>query len=629
MPFRSGCTRTVYSKSANSLIRADRTYLQAFQRSPMKIAYLDSHRLYRVLYAGIQNLLREQDYLNQINVFPVPDGDTGTNMAFTLMGIVEGVQPEQHEELPILGRAVADAALDNARGNSGVILAQFFQGLSEGILDRMKLSTVQFAEAVDQAVKSAYTAMTDPREGTILTVLRRWGEHLLEHAPSNHDFVALLESSLQAARDALADTPNLLEVLKKAGVVDAAGHGFVSMLEGVHNFMLHGDLRDLPDQAHPLSVESGAVPVKDLSDLHFPFCTECIVIGEAIDREEMSARISILGDSLIIAGSRERAKIHIHTARPAELFEILENWGRVTNQKVDDMRKQQDSAAVSGGIALVVDSTCDLPAELMDAYHIHMVPVRVNFGDDQYIDKVTINSAEFYHKLQTDSRHPQTSQPPPGDFNRMYRFLASHHDSIISLHVPHASSGTLQNAERALDQIDLPRKKVIDSLSLSIGEGLIALELAEAIAAGADYETVVALAEATIPQVKIFVHVETLDAALRGGRVSLRKKNLIDLLRLNPILTMNPNGKVGVDGVTRGHTDKLTKFLNYCEKQVRKRGIKRIGIAHADNPAGAKETLARCQTAFPTAEIYQTEVCPALGAHAGHHAIGLAFQFED
>lgn len=595
----------------------------------MKIAYLNGQRLYRVLYAGIQSVLKEQDYLNKINVFPVPDGDTGTNMAFTLMGVVEGMQPHRSVPLNELGRVVADAALDNARGNSGVILAQFFQGLSEGLSDRVKLTTTQFAEATQKAVSSAYTAMADPKEGTILTVLRRWSEDLRERATHTKDFVSLLEASLDEAKAALADTPNLLAILKEKGVVDAAGHGFVAMLEGISVFMRQGNLKELPEIDEDLGRIAPVLDMEDLDSLELPYCTECIVVNDDLDREAISAILNEYGNSLIVAGSKQRARVHIHTDRPQEMFKALAQFGEVQQQKVDDMRKQQESATSTGGIALVVDSTCDLPPDLMDKYHIHMVPVRLNFGDEHFIDKVTITEAEFYAKLQTDAPHPQTSQPPPGDFRRLYGFLASHHESVISLHVPRASSGTMQNAENALEKVDYKNKALIDAKSITIGTGLIALEMAEAIAAGNNFEEVVALGEHTVQKVKTFVYVETLDAALRGGRLSLKRKKIIEALQLNPVLTMSQKGKIELDGVTIGKKNEIAKFEKYVLKKIKGRKIKRIGVAHADNLEVITGIQDRLKELYPEAEHYLAEVCPALGCHAGHHAMGVAVQFDD
>lgn len=592
----------------------------------MKIAYLDGQRLYRVLYAGIQNLLDEQDYLNKINVFPVPDGDTGTNMALTMMGVVEHLQTRSRAALPDLGQEVAAAALDNARGNSGVILAQFFQGLSEG-LTQVKLTTVQFAEAVNSAMRSAYTAMAEPREGTILTVIRRWSEDLSARATHTRDFSTLLESSLSSAKKALADTPKMLDVLREAGVVDAAGHGFVSLLEGISHFMKDGNLRSLPRIAHEEHDLPADRPNSSEINLSFPYCTECFVSGQNLDREALSTHLRQYGDSLIVAGTKHRAKIHIHTDRPREMFESLEPWGTVSGQKIDDMRVQYKSTSDRKRIALVIDSTCDLPPEILEAHHIHMVPVRINFGTDEYIDKVTLSEEEFYQKLETDPRHPKTSQPPPGDFRRMYQFLASHYDGIISLHVPANSSGTLQNAEKTLAKIKVDKSRIIDSLSLSVGIGFSALEMVSAIEAGASFEEVVAIGEATVEQTKLWIGLETLDAAIKGGRVSVSKKRLLDLLHLSPILTMSREGRIAVDGISLGKAQDMKGFEKYILKKVRDKRIKRFGVAHADNLVVAQRIHDRLAKHFPEAEHYMTGVCPALGVHGGRGVIGIAVQY--
>ena len=226
----------------------------------MKIAYLDGVRLYRVLYAGIQSLLDEQDYLNKINVFPVPDGDTGTNMAFTLMGVIEHIQPHSRLDLNELSDIVADAALDNARGNSGVIMAQFFQGLSMGLKPFAEVNTSQFAAATKVAVDESYTALMNPVEGTILSVIRAWSESFIEASKSSPDFQKVWRISLKEAQKALEYTPEQLKVLKDAGVVDAAGRGFVCILEGVMNFMNTGNIRKLPNIDTSFSAVATSTP---------------------------------------------------------------------------------------------------------------------------------------------------------------------------------------------------------------------------------------------------------------------------------------------------------------------------------------------------------------------------------
>ncbi|MCF7825548.1 MAG: DegV family EDD domain-containing protein [Candidatus Marinimicrobia bacterium] len=593
----------------------------------MKIAYLDGIRFYRVLYAGIQSLLDEQDYLNKINVFPVPDGDTGTNMAFTLMGIIEHIQAHGKLALNDLSNMVAEAALDNARGNSGVILAQFFQGLSTGLAPFSEVNTSQFAQASKIAVDEAYTALLNPVEGTILSVLRAWSNSLIEASRTSPDFQKVWKISMDAAQTALDHTPEQLQVLKNAGVVDSAGRGFVCILEGVMNFMDTGDIRRLPKIDTGFS--SAALEMDELTADHLahPFCTECIIVGEDIPRDKLSQTMKPHGDSIVIAGSKHRAKVHIHTADPASLFEALESFGEIQQQKVDDMREQNKSARSQQKIALVVDSTCDLPPDILEKHHIHVVPVRLNFGKEQYIDRVTITNDEFYAKLGESKHHPQTSQPPPADFKRMYQFLSSHYESVISMHLPQVLSGTYQNASAALEKVQFKKDQIIlDSLSVSAGTGVIALEIAEAIDQDMSFTELVKLAEETIKKTTIFIALETLDAVQKGGRLSLSKKRLIDFLGLNLVLSITRDGFLKPCGITLGRKNIFKKFENFVLKKAKDKSIKRIGIVHSVNPDTAQYLKDVFATAYPDAYIFVSDICPALGVHGGRGAVGIALQ---
>lgn len=595
----------------------------------MKIAYLDGIRLYRVLYAGIQSLLDEQDYLNKINVFPVPDGDTGTNMGFTLMGIIEHIQPLQNVALNELSNHVAEAALDNARGNSGVILAQFFQGLGQGLAEYTEVNTTQFAAATEIAVNEAYTALADPIEGTILSVLRSWSERLIYASKTSADFQHVWKESLSAAEKAVEQTPEQLKVLRDAGVVDAAGLGFLNFLQGIMTFMDTGDIRRLPEIETGFSSTSVDYREQSMDNLKYPFCTECILVADDIDRENLSKTLLPMGDSIVIAGSKHRAKIHIHSENPGDLFKHLENFGEVQQQKVDDMREQNKSTRSEHRIALVVDSTCDMPAEILEKHHIHVVPVRLNFGKDQFIDRVTITNDEFYRLLSKSNVHPQSSQPPPADFRRMYQFLSSHYESVISLHLPKVISGTWQNASAALEKIKFKDEKILlESLSVSAGTGLIALDIAEAIHAGDEMAEILKISQKAIDDTEIFIGLKTLDAVLKGGRLSLNKKRLIDFLRLNLVLTINKEGYLKPCGVTFGRNDLFGKFERFVLKKAKGRMIRRIGIVHGMNPEIAEGYRKAFTQHFLDTQIFVSDFCPALGVHAGVGAVGIALQYK-
>jgi len=208
----------------------------------MKISYIDGNLLKHGIIAGARRVIQMQENLNRINVFPVPDNDTGTNMALTLQSVTEGVISCRDNTIAGMSKCLADSALMGARGNSGAILAQFFQGLAECFKGKLKVTCKHFGEAAQWAKKYAYEAISDPKEGTILTVMHDWAEQIKNQCHKTHDFLELLGDALRAAQRSLKETPKKLKILSKAGVVDAGAQGFVHMLEGIFHFMESGKI---------------------------------------------------------------------------------------------------------------------------------------------------------------------------------------------------------------------------------------------------------------------------------------------------------------------------------------------------------------------------------------------------
>ena len=388
-----------------------------------KIKYIDGIRFYRSIVVGINNLISRQDYLNQINVFPVPDGDTGTNMAFTVNEILEGTSGTVSSKIGEMSQQVADLALDGARGNSGAILAQFFVGLSESLEKKDKMSVQDFAEAFRKASDNAWDALSDPQEGTILTIFKDLSTFLSEYTSNtdNDDFVPLMELSLAEAQKSLENTPKQMKLLQKAGVVDAGAQGFVDLLEGINQFIQSGRIKDLGHIVNTPQEFEDFEDNHDFSNLTYQFCTECVIEGDSLDKNEIKSKIMEIGDSVVIAGSKKKVKIHIHVNKPHELFEICNKYGVTKNHKADDMYKQQElmQTGKTNKIALVVDSGADFDIEKFS--DVFMVPVRYSFGKQGYIDKISQSVDDFYKELQSNPIHPKTSQPTPGDFRRQYQ----------------------------------------------------------------------------------------------------------------------------------------------------------------------------------------------------------------
>ncbi len=588
----------------------------------MSIEYIDGIRLYRSLIAGLRRVVSRQEYLNKINVFPVPDGDTGTNMAFTLTSIEEGIQNNAYSDIKKMSMAIADSALDGARGNSGAILAQFFVGFADGIKDVKKINTDEFSQAISHAKNYSYDALTKPREGTILSVIRSWSESLESSSKKSNDFLTILSSGLINAQKALEKTPQQLEVLAKAGVLDAGAQGFVDMLSGIQEFVELGSITE----TDLTIIESFEKEVITTTNEKYQYCTECIILGENIPRRLLKERLMDLGDSIVLAGTKIKAKVHIHSDEPHKVFTLCKEYGSIQGEKTDDMIKQQvDAHSSHSSTAIIVDSGCDLPEEIIDNMNIHVIPVRLNFGNTHYVDKVSLTSDEFWKELKTNPNHPQTSQPSPGDFRRQYQFLSSHYESAISIHLPEALSGTYQSAITAAKSLSTFSVNILDSFSGTIGTGLIAMRTAEAIAKGKNINEVKIIAKQAIENTQLYVGLDNLDNIVKGGRISPTVQKIANFFKINPYLAFKKDGLKPV-GISFGNNDKANKFRKFVENKIPKNKKVRIGISHAQMNIFVENWIKSLINRFGENNVITTDIGPALGVHTGPKVLCFAIQ---
>lgn len=601
------------------------------KRTRDAIAYLDAPRLLRALTAGIGNVFQRREYLNRINVFPVPDGDTGTNMAFTFKTILEATASSPDERIDELLDHVAEAALDGARGNSGAIMAQYFHGFREAVAGRRLLTAEAFAEAAQAGAAAAWTAMSRPVQGTLPTVLEDFSRELSQRVAGGiRDIRVLLRHGLDRARESLANTPNQLPALKQAGVVDAGGQGFVDLIEGIWDFIEHGRLAAAAalraDLKADLTGGEGGLGV----DQH-RYCTECVVEraagATAIDRNAVMERLERLdASSLVVAGGQNRVRVHIHVNNPAEVFLACEAFGTIKQQKADDMARQRSLLDHAGEVAVVVDSGADIPPDEIERLRIHMVPVRLSFGDREYLDRVSLSSAEFYEMLRESAEAPLTSQPPAQDFARVYSLLSSHGYAVISVGLSQQLSGTTAAAKQAAGRPDAGDVRVVDSLSATAGQGLLAMAAAEAAMAGLSADEIEALLLEWIPRTRVLGIADDLSYAVKGGRVPAWVKRLFGLFRLNPVLTANREGKMGLAGFHLGRGADPAQLARSAVRRMEGDAMYRVVIAHANNEAGAaamRQHILEQHARVHSCHI--TEAGPALGVHFGPGGLIVGF----
>lgn len=595
----------------------------------ISVQRLSGYGLRRALMAGIQRVIARRDEINRINVFPVPDGDTGTNLAFTLSAVLQGVRAPKLASAGEVLRRAASEAIDGARGNSGAILAQFFQGVSEAMGPSKRLTPEALARAVARGAALAREAMAEPREGTILSVIQAFAGSLREQAEHGRDFRTGFRNALAVAREALRHTPEQLAALRAAGVVDAGAMGFVDMLEGIDDYIAQGRsvLSDaLPEELSAAGVDtaSGA----EYTEGH-RFCTECMVSGDGVDRGALKAALLALPlSSLVIAGTREKVRVHAHLDEPVTLFEAASRFGVVSREKADDMRAQSKSAhSRREQVAIVADSGADIPAEAMDRLNIHLVPVRLSIGGRDFLDRVSISPREFYHELRTSPVAPRTSQPPPGDFRRLFEFLLSHHERVVDVSLAAGLSGTLQSAESAAARTDAGRIAVFDSRNGSAGQGLLAIWAAEAALAGLSAPRIVEGLVRMRPRSTLYAVVRDVGYGVRGGRAPKLAGPLSRLLRFSPVVRSKPDGRIGLVGAVWGREDLPEKFARKIARRLDPARTWRIIVGHCDCAEDAERAHAALLRAVPKVDrAWIMEAGVAIGVHAGPGSLVIGVQ---
>ena len=297
---------------------------------------IDGVMLKKMLAAARQSLQDQQEVINALNVFPVPDGDTGTNMSLTMEAAIREANQAGTDRLDKLIEKAANGSLMGARGNSGVILSQLFRGFAKAVVDKDELTTRDVAQAMKRASDTAYKAVMKPTEGTILTVARESAEKALEISGTVTDLDLFLQQVIRAANESLEKTPDLLKVLKDAGVVDSGGKGLVAILEGAYN----GLTGKTVIKAEPVEIVRKAERLHHDDSLEFGYCTEFIINGPENLLDAFRDSIESYGDSMLVVGNDQVIKVHIHTNHPGKVMEEALKVGYLSDIKIDNMRLQ-------------------------------------------------------------------------------------------------------------------------------------------------------------------------------------------------------------------------------------------------------------------------------------------------
>ncbi|HSR41085.1 MAG TPA: DegV family protein [Longimicrobiales bacterium] len=605
----------------------------------MQIAYVDGPRLRRSLVAACEYAQGQRGELNRINVFPVPDGDTGTNLALTVRAIADGLRECTEAEVAAVADRAARAAVLGARGNCGMMLSHFLLGFAEPLRGRVSVGAGEIAEALRAGARSLQEALERPVEGTILTVMRDTA--VAAEDAEIPDIAELVCHLVERARASLARTPDLLPVLREAGVVDAGAKGFVHLLEGVLLY-IRGESPGAPDGEAGTGAEEPAAGRISFSEAQerYRFCTEALVRGASLpDEDTVRSRLREEGDSLVVIRSEDVLKVHIHTDDPDAVFAYLKGLGRLVTHKAEDMRAQHRAVEEAAEhrlslarrpVGVVTDSACDLPDEVIRAHGIHVVPLLLVSGEDVYRDRVEITPEEFAGRMAREEELPTTSQPPPGAFLDGYRRAGEDAESLVAVILGSALSGTFGSAEAASRLVEEIPLRLVDSRAASLLQGLLVLKAAELAELATPPERITAELDRIRDRSGILFTVDTFDRLLASGRVGKGKARLAGLLGIKPILELTGEGGVAPVRRVLGRRRVLGAVMGELERRI-PRDVERVrfGVVHVACEEMVEEVSEALRARWGDVEILSGPATPVIATHIGPGAWGVAYMVED
>lgn len=534
---------------------------------------------------GTEEVGLHKKHLNEINVFPIADGDTGTNLVTTLTAMVE--LAHRKDAFGGMMTEISEAGMAHARGNSGIIFASYINGLAMESSTYDEIGKKEFSQAAFKAVDYLYEAIENPVKGTMITVISDWAEFLFVNHEKYLGFDDFLAAAYKIARESLEKTTQQMEILRKHNLVDAGAQGFVNFLKGINRFFLKEQVASSSDAAikQPVYFDDQEPGEKQ-------FCSEFFIklkpaaLDAATTLTDLKNDLTALGVSIIVFSQANKMKIHVHTDQPDAVVQRLLQDGTIIQQKIEDMRFQRNiKINQRAKIAIVTDSIADLPETLKLEHQIHTLSLGLMFGENPYFDKQTIKLNQLDALINDATEYPTSSQPEPRRVANLLAELAENYDSILFITVSDQLSGTFKTVSREAKKLEELGKKitVIDSRLNSGAQGLLVKKAAELVAGNKSHDEIVMALKEAIPKTKIYVCLDTLDYAVRGGRVSNTVGRVGKMVGLRPIMTLDEKGAgatfsaaLSKEGITR-------KILKLVEKTMATTGIDGYSIVHAEN----------------------------------------------
>lgn len=596
----------------------------------MGTEYIDGVDFFKIFSSGARQVIKNREELNRTNVFPVADGDTGSNLAITLNSVMEFTKV--NNSFAETSSSMADAIISGARGNSGIIFAQYILGIAKGAEGKDSIHYKEFININKDSSNELYRVMSNPVEGTILTVIKIWTDYLGNNIDKFKSFEELFTNSLDIAKIALKNTTNQLEILKKYNFVDSGGNGFVYFLEGMKNHILNIQEDGNPEATDPDFLNSNEsfshdeeshIDYKNLEKNRY--CCECIISETPKSCEGLKQELETLGDSILCVENKDRCHIHVHSSKPQLVFEAASRYGNIKMPKIEDMQFQKEAIENKERIAVVTDSIADIPGYLLDKYKIHVIPLNIQIGESTFIDGLGISKERVYEQMK-GQLYPSSSMPSEGQVMEKLEFLKKHYDSIIAITVSSKLSGVYDVFRKSAEKLkeDDYNIKVVDSRLNSAAQGLLVIKTAELVAQGKDFETVIDSARDISEKIEIYVALNTLKNVQKSGRIPQKTANIGSWLRLKVIISLDSKGNGTAPFLSMSRNWLIDKIYRILKAKVLTKEISQYAISYSQDLKKALEFAETAESIIGKPPLYICEISSVTALHVGEGAVAIS-----
>jgi len=582
--------------------------------------YLTQEELKKMMLLSYQKIEENKEQINKINVFPVPDQDTGSNMAKTLLGIKEAIEGKEFKDLSEISEAALDGALTSAQGNAGVIYVGFLASFLP-LLDKNPVGVKKLAIAFEKGAERARKSIQNPKEGTILDVIDATAETFKKEAVRETNIISIFKLATEKAREALLATREKMEIFRKANVVDAGGLGFLIIMESYLE-ALEGEKKEEKREEKPSEKVRRFVQV-----LANRYEIVSLIENPKLNENIVRDKLKKLGNSIDIVQIGNKMKIHIHTDYPEEARDVMRETGSILELRTEDMAKEVagEPSVRKVSIGIVTEGNITLlPQKILERYQIETVDAIVDWPAGENLPGENI----FQKMREADKRgikeFPKTSQAIPKSYLDAFKKQLQKFEKVLCITITSKISGCYNSACQAKEMLpeeERERVYILDTLTAVASQALLVLRAIELIQEQREIDEVIEEIKKLIPQIHLYVIFEDPKWIEAGGRVTKSQANWIrrmKKLRLHPIIELK-NGILGKGGIVmaKDSVEALFKKIKKESQKARKKGKKiRVLIQQADNPEGAeklRQSLKEIKAEVPFISL----ASPVMAAHTG------------